>query len=283
MRHVVAAAILVAALAFIALYYSGSNTPYGPHNEAWNGYSIAASKCLRPVYYPDYNADSIFIIPMTPISGEGELAGFVERGGRLVVLGGNEYAAALLRGLGINASFINGTITDPAFNALNEDFPLAIVLNNPAAPSNATALALYGAEPITINGSYAAVAETSILSRAGEGGGAGGGGRGPFLVAAAVPRGRGYVVIVSDPAIFMNSIIGMQDNEEFLQSLCGGKAVLWAGELRVDSPSRLVRLAIGYAARAASTPWSYALIAAPLLAAAILLNWNRGGRRRDES
>lgn len=47
--------------------------------------------------------------------------------------------------------------------------------------------------------------------------------KGPFLVAAAVPRGRGgYVIIISDPAIFMNSVIGLRDNEEFLQSLCGG-------------------------------------------------------------
>ncbi len=67
MRHVIAAAALVAALALIALYYSGSDTPYGPpHNTAWNGYSMAARTCLRPVYYPDYNADSIFIIPMNP-------------------------------------------------------------------------------------------------------------------------------------------------------------------------------------------------------------------------
>lgn len=72
--------------------------------------------------------------------------------------------------MGINASFINGTITDTAFNALNEDFPLAIVLNNPAITSNATVLALYGAEPILVNGSYAAVAETSELSRINTGG-----------------------------------------------------------------------------------------------------------------
>lgn len=257
------------------LLLAPSSTPYGPHNPSWNGYSTASSMCLKPVYsLPSGGANTLFVIPATGVSRAEAtyLAGFVKGGGRLVILS-NGYPASneLLSYMGINASFTNATIIDPAFNAMNQYLPIAVMLNNPVIAANASFIALNNATALRINSSFIPMAVTSPFSNSSLG-------PGPLPVAAGLPYGKGYVILISSPAIFMNSMIGEYGNARLLKSLCIGSTAFLAANLPSRSPPHLVRVAVyGLWSLLSAFPINYLASLAPLIIA-ILLNWVKSNR-----
>ncbi|WP_054853109.1 DUF4350 domain-containing protein [Vulcanisaeta distributa] len=122
--------LLLLILVLIALGPS-LTPPFDAYNTYWDGYSGAASICLKPVYDLPNNltgVSSIFIIPENNISGPltMKLLNYVTNGGRLIVLNGNEtYSNQLLSKLGIKSEFTDSVIKDPVLNVINEKFPLA--------------------------------------------------------------------------------------------------------------------------------------------------------------
>ena len=259
-------------LMIIAVALGPSLTPFDAYNTYWDGYSKAASICLRPTYSLPSNltgVSSIFIIPETNISGSltTELLNYVASGGRLVVLVGNETATnQLLRELGIGSRFMSAVIEDSVFNAINERFPLAFVLNNPVIRTNATVIALDNAVAIKVDDLGAVViAETSRFSTANNT-------TGPFPVVVAIPIGRGYVVLVSSPGAFMNSMIDYADNAAFLMGLCGNGTALFLENSLPSNPQLIIRAwlltAYGYAS---TYPVNYVIIVIPIIIAAVVL------------
>ncbi len=279
MRILIASIVMSIIAVAASLLFAPSSTPYGPHNPSWNGYSTASSLCLKPMYaLPHGGVDTIFIIPVTGVTrGEAMgLARFVKGGGRLVILS-NGYPAGneLLSYMGINASFTNITITDQAFNAMNQYLPLAIILSNPIITTNASFIALNNATVLRINSSFIPIAVTSPFSNSSIG-------HGPFTVAAAVPFGKGYIILVSSPAVFINSMMDRYGNAELLKSLCIGSTMLLANNLPEQSPPHLVRVAIyGLWGLLSMFPLNYLIPILPLIIA-ILLNWARTRRSREE-
>lgn len=165
-------AILLLILMMIAL--GPSLTPFDAYNTYWDGYSEAASICLRPIYaLPNNlaNVSSIFIVPEDNIGKSlvTELLNYVINGGRLVVLNGNEsFSNQLLSELGVGSRFTGNVIEDPVLNVINEKFPLAFIVSNPVIQTNATIIALDDATTIIINDTDVVdIAITSRFSTAG--------------------------------------------------------------------------------------------------------------------
>lgn len=173
---------------------------------------------MKPIYSMNQlsNVSVLIVIPGINLSAyvEDSLANYTIHGGTLVILSnGAMFGNQLLNRLGINAS-ITGVIMDPVFNALNEYFPLAYTVNNThlvLTLDNASALILSNDNAIIL-------AETSAFSRLGNL-------TGPFIVAAEFAYGNGKLIVITTPSIFMNSLITMNNNEEFLEQLCGNSTV----------------------------------------------------------
>ncbi|BDR92728.1 DUF4350 domain-containing protein [Vulcanisaeta souniana] len=260
------------ALIIIAIALGPSLTPFDAYNTYWDGYSEAASICLRPVYaLPNnlVNVSSVFIVPEGNVSGSlvTELLDYVINGGRLVILNGNEsFSNQLLKELGVGSRFTGNVIEDPVLNVINEKFPLAFIVSNPVVQTNATTIALDDATTISINDAGAVtIAVTSRFSAAGNS-------TGPFSVVVAVPVGKGYVILVSSPGMFMNSMTNETGNAEFLRALCGNGTALYLESALAGNPQGVVRAWLLTAYTYASTyPINYLIIVMPVIIIMVVL------------
>ncbi|GAB6948047.1 hypothetical protein JCM16161A_21770 [Vulcanisaeta sp. JCM 16161] len=269
-------ALLLLIIILIAL--GPSLTPFDAYNTYWDGYSTASSICLKPTYTLPNNLtgiSSIFIIPETNLSRPlvNSLLNYVVNGGRLVVIMGNRTLSnQLLSELGVGSRFMGGVIEDPVLNIINEKFPLAFIVSNPVVATNATVIALDDAAAIRINDPNAVViAVTSEFSVLGNS-------TGPFPVVVAVPIGRGYVVLVSSPGIFINSMINEADNAEFLASLCGNGTALFLEGALASNPQVIVRAWLLTAYAYLSTyPINYLTIVMPIVITIMVLLIRRQG------
>ena len=212
----ITATILVALMIIIAL--TPTNIPYDVDNPYWDGYSIAAKVCgLRQIYQANSINDysQIFLIPQVPPSQSliRQLSRFVANGGRLVVLSNSVmYGNSVLRELGVGVEIGNGTVVDFVFNLGNPYMPLCYVRNTTLI-NEPLVLALDNASPLIVGGNAVVIAFTSSLSSASSS-------VGSFPVIAYVKYGRGYVIVISTPAVFTNSLIHSYNNTEFLRALC---------------------------------------------------------------
>lgn len=213
----ITAIILLALVAILTLM--PTNIPYDTNNPHWDGYSKAAKICgLRQIYQissiNDYSL--IFLIPQVPPSQSliKQLSRFITNGGKLVVLSNNlMYGNSVLKGLGVsNVEISNGTVMDFVFNLGSPYMPLCYV-SNTMLINESLIVALDNASPLIVSGNAVVIASTSPLSKASSS-------VGSFPVIAYTKYGKGYVIIISTPAVFMNSLINSYNNTEFLRMLC---------------------------------------------------------------
>ncbi|MFP3240749.1 MAG: DUF4350 domain-containing protein [Caldivirga sp.] len=267
MRALVAAITLSILLALAVVYLYPYTAPYSPSNPNWDGYSKAASICLRPVYTPwELNSSRVvFVIPLVnlPKAYVNGLRGMLARGGVVVVLSNSPTANHLLRELGVNASITGLVIKDPLFNSLNEYFPIAAVSNY--SPLNITASFITLDNATVINpGNATVVALTGLSSIAG-------GESGPFPVMVTARVGKGYVVLISSPGVFMNSLLGYRGNMMLLRELCNGSAAYLIPSLG-GGVQLTLRMYVAYLRHYASQyPANYALSAAPMVLLSLML------------
>jgi len=262
--------IIAVVVLIIAVALGPSLAPFDVNNTYWDGYSTAASICLKPAYALNgpINASAVFVIPeiRIPRSQVDLLLNYVEGGGRLVVINGGPWSNELLRELGLNSRFLNTVIQDQTLNYVNNKFPLAFAISNPAIPINASVIVLDNATPIMIEDPGAVIlAETSPFSRAGNE-------SGPFPVIVAIPLGKGYVILISTPSVFMNSLINEAGNSELLRDLCNGTALYLENTLAMNNAQLLTRSYLYTAYSVMLTyPLNYLLITLPLLISSIVL------------
>jgi len=254
--RILAVSILGALALFIAVVLGPSIVPYDANNPYWDGYSTFASLCgARVIYSLDELGNATLLFVTTPSDLDVDLLrSFLLGGGRLVLLSNGSSGNVILEGLGVRSRFAGVMIRDPVLNGINEEFPLALVVGNVSE-----VLILGGASPIDVRDPGASViATTSYFSVAGNS-------TGPFPVIIGVPYGGGYVILVSTPTVFMNSMVTRYDNEEFLLRLCGNSTVAY---LEPISPSPVItlrmRLLLLYRALEAY-PLNEVLVLAPLL------------------
>jgi len=285
---------LAAAILLLLVALLPSTDDFSPDNPLWNGLSLFCSQFNATVVAPagvsalSRSAALLVVGPSrAPSAAEAlELRRFVEEGGLLVVADDFGAGNQVLELLGARARISGALLEDGVYMFRSPLFPRAL------ARANGTSIELYlnYASTVEPSGAGACLASSSLFNyldlnlngRRDEGEP-----YGPFCVAYAEPLGSGRVVVISDPSLFINSMLGYGGNGAFLRWLLGGRRVyvlggLWSEGAYTVARSRLLALldfAYGSALRYVSVPLTGLAIYAIVLVVARRLRRPAEGRR----
>lgn len=195
---------------------------------------------------------------------------FVNDGGTLLLMDDYGYGNTILSFLGLAIRFSGATLLDPVFSYKNQMMPRVIDFIPQLKDSgiemimlnHATALVNSGADDVIARSSVARSSGASFLDQNADGVLNGGDIKGPLSVAAEMAFGKGQVVMVADSSIFIDSMVGKDNNSLFMEYLTGrnveNKIILIDGAHLPKSPLDIAKRKLYFAQRALSNP--YALI-----------------------
>ncbi len=223
-------AVLIISIVCVLFYPTVQDFMVG--NSLWNG---LADFCGR---YKAVNIDSFVGLPESPggvallsipylrwdESELSQLRSFVVGGGKFILMDDFGWGNQILKYLGLQVRLSGKMLLDPLFCYKNPRLPRitdfspqlkeaginSVVLNH--------ATVLEGAEPGKV---MAWSSSESFLDLDGDGRRSPAEPRGPFAVAAEFRVGKGEVIVVSDPSILINSMVGKDDNRAFLEYITG--------------------------------------------------------------
>ena len=240
--------------------------PYDAYNIYWNGYSAAISYCNATVSYGNIqNASTVILIPMIKPTQYfvSQLMNFTRSGGTLVILDNGQYFGNyILSVMNVSARFSGYIVIDPILDYVNEHLPIALISSKFINVIGTQYVLLDNSSYILLLGSgdYTVIAKTSIFSVSGNN-------SGPFPVVVLIPYGNGSIILISDPAIFMNSIINKYGNSNLLHWICGkGRTVFLENFIAKVTPLSVLMIYGDYVYSASHiTGVNYLLVVVPLI------------------
>jgi hypothetical protein len=169
--------------------------------------------------------NGLLIIPAKKPSAEdiSEIKLFLNRGGTVILADDFGFGNEILEGLGVDSRFDGATLMDGLFNYRNSFFPLVSETNRSPLTDGVARLALNYGTGLNESGMtvVAHSSRFSFLDRDNDGHRSLGDLKGPIPVAAYDAFGAGQLVLISDPSIFINSMLLAEDNTEFVSNLVG--------------------------------------------------------------
>lgn len=216
--------------------------------------SEAEKAALISIPTLDYNEEDLLII-----------RNFINDGGTLLLIDDYGHANTILSYLDIDIRFSEAPLLDPLFSYKNQKIPritdfipeLKEAGINVLMFNNATAL-LNVLEPEAIAWS----SKASFLDKDGNGVLSPRDSRGPLAVAAQVTLGKGKVIMISDPSIIINSMVGRDNNYDFIKYITShdgeSKQILIDGSHLGKAPLDTAKRMLSDAKKSLSNP--YALI-----------------------
>lgn len=248
-KEVLAGILLVTAVSAVTIVESPVAGDYMVQNEYWNGLSrlveelsgkgIRVVQLSTPLYAlePSSRVTVIMVGPGETVSGAevSWLNTLVFRGGKVVVLDDFGRGNVVLRMLGLPVEFVGSPLLDSVLYFKQPIFPVAastgslegfpldriLVLNVPTA----LRVGVAGRWNLTV---VAESSEFSFLDLNFNGVCDPGEPRGPFPVAVMARRQgyAGYVLVVSDPSMLINCMVGEGDNLQLILTVVGEKGVV---------------------------------------------------------
>jgi hypothetical protein len=229
-------------------------------------------------------------IPYTPFSS-GDLdilKGFTQSGGLLIVMDDYGYGNQILERLGTGIRFSGKPLLDPLYNYKNPLFPRISDFASQFAPVESISLNHATSLEDVPQGAVIALSSSfSYLDTDGSGTKTQGDIAGPLTVVAHEKSGNGYVIMVSDPSLIINSMLGMDDNMVFTSLLINfGSSATAAPSSRsvlIDQshlprePLDDAKLILAASYSLASSPLGAAAIMVALLAISTLPLWRKNG------
>jgi len=231
----------------VILWVHPSQTDFAASNPYWNGLRSAYGEIgLLPLISPELlprqpRGTALLIIPVVA-PGSSELdavSRYVHAGGILILMDDFGFGNALLERLGVGARFDGRLLVDPLFNHRSRRLPRILDLVAGPITEGVEGLVLNHATVINIEGDAtgsSAVARSSPASYldANANGQRDADEEARARVVAALARvGEGHVVLVSDPSLLLNSMLGLGGNRKFVQNifrLAGGDARVFVDE-----------------------------------------------------
>jgi hypothetical protein len=221
---------LVVAVSLVSIWFYPSIQDFMASNKAWNG--------IRD-FIEEFNAEPVdsldnisgqtenevlVCIPYMEYTQEelSQIEKFVNNGNLLLILDDFGFGNSILEYLGIPARFSNNILLDPLFNYKNQYLPRITDFSSRIKESGIEAITLNHA--VTLN--Y--VEPSQILARSSStsfvdinlnGAKDEGEPTGPLVIAAEYTQSAGTVILVSDPSIIINTMVGQNDNYEFIRYL----------------------------------------------------------------
>jgi len=207
----------------------------------WNGYrdleeSLNATILNSPLTILNQHSGGdtcLILIPYKPynVSELNALKEFLDDGGTIILLNDYGYGNMILDYIDAPARFDeNGILIDPLFHYKNSRLPVIMSFKQDTSTRNISRIVLNHASIIDILDSRAIIlGESSFFSYfdrnlnyiydEGEP-------KGPFPVYVKFKYGDGVVYVLSDPSIFLNSMIRLGDNMKLLKNIAGDKVIL---------------------------------------------------------
>jgi len=222
--------VIILIISGICIWFFPSIQDYIASNTMWNGirsfsdefnaeniYSLddlqdlAEQKVLIAIPYLDYSDEALLKIKQ-----------FIDAGGTLLLMDDYGYGNNILEYLGLTVRFTSKPLLDPLFNYKNQNIPRitdfvrevkeigidVIIFNHATTLSN-----VLESEVIawSSSASYLDTNENGILDH--------GEPEGPFVIAAEFLLDKGVLTLVSDPSIIINTMVGRDDNYDFIRYL----------------------------------------------------------------
>jgi len=239
-----AVSALTLAVSLVCIWCVPSGQDFTEANSAWNGarelYQELGAEVIESFdELPAVPEKTVLMaIPYAEYT-DAELAAldrFVDRGGTLLLMDDFGHGNTVLASLGLSIRFSGQPLLDPLFCYKNRWLPRATRITGTSGSdridvlmlNHATVLSDVDTETVLAWSSSSSFLDTdgNELRDEGEPGG-------PLPVAAEIGVGEGRVAVVSDPSIAINSMIGRDDNYNFIKYLtrCEGGE----GRLLVDA------------------------------------------------
>jgi hypothetical protein len=186
---------------------------------------------------------------------------FVNNGGELILMDDYGYGNSVLQYLNIDCRFSGAPLLDPLFCYKNQWLP-EIIDFAPSVSKGVKEIILNHATDLTNTGTMETLAwssSSSFLDRNGNETRDKGEPQGPLPVAARQQLGKGEIILVSDPSIFINSMLGRGDNTQFIKNLIGtdtpsGQILLDTSHL-VKKPMDLIKTRLNLIKNVLSQPY----------------------------
>lgn len=226
----VALAIVLALTVTIWLYPSSGD--FRSDNPFWNGLSrftreFPATPLSSLSSLPsEPKGTSLVLVPYLPLTENDQkiLQDYVSSGGTLILMDDYGYGNDLLEYLGLETKFSGKSLLDPLFNYRNKWFPQVTDFASVPAASGVKSLLLNHATSLEEVPDAEVVAWSSPFSFLDVNGNSvwdkdEGEPTGPLPVAAQLPRGEGWLFLVADSSILINSMEERGDNLLFIQNI----------------------------------------------------------------
>jgi len=238
--YLLIAAVIAAALLISVTLLNTTKEDFSTYNGDWNGASHAKGLAAGE----GYGTRDLFALSEVGSSGSGvlfmlnpnktvavtdadtrALQSFVRNGGSLVLANDFGNANAVLSGLGVaSAVRFNGSLlSDNVSKGVDEAHPLVTDIR--ASGLTAAVQTMYFNYGTTLDTAASNVtvlarsAPTSYLRAASGDNAPIAGSNGAHPVLATLAYGKGRIVLLSDPSVFINSMLGQADNQKILTAL----------------------------------------------------------------
>jgi hypothetical protein len=228
-----AAGVALAALLMLSVgYYWPIQEAYHPLNQDWNGCSKIASVTENATFLLSYdkplpNSTSLLAIigPSMNFSGResSSIGNFLKNGGIVLLADDFGTGNSLLEGLNVSARFSGEPLADLYYYSKNPDFPIITDFSPSRATDNLSAIVLDRPSYLNTGNSSSVIkigssSPFSFIDPSGTGRPSPNETINSYTVLATVRIGRGLLLLVADPSMFINDMISLYDNVRLFQN-----------------------------------------------------------------
>lgn len=229
-RFLLIIASVVLVLLAVVIWYYPSSEDFRTDNPFWNGLKtfttqLDASSVTSLDSLPANPVDTtLVIIPQLEFT-EPEMErikNYLSLGGTVIIMDDFSYGNDILDYLGIDARFTQEPLLDPLFNYINKKFPRIIDFAKIPATENIESIVLNHATSLSGVPEANVIAWSSVFSFSDANDNSipdDGESRASMPVVAAQKMGEGYLVLIADPSILINSMEGISDNHKFIENI----------------------------------------------------------------
>jgi hypothetical protein len=240
LSYALIAAVVIVALLISVPLLNTTKEDFSTYNTAWNGASDAKALASSD----GYTTSSVLALSEIGTSGHGvlfmlnpnssvgfsasdasTLQSFVRNGGVLVLANNFGNGNAVLSGLGVlgEARFNGSLLEDNVSKGVNAALPLITDVTASGLTGGVHELYFNYGTALDVSGTNVTVlarsAPTSYLLAPGGGNATVNATTGAHPVLATLDYGNGRIVLLSDPSVFSNDMLGQADNQQLLTSM----------------------------------------------------------------
>ena len=237
-RKIIQYLLIGIAFSIVLIIYIPPVIDFSVENPFWNGYSAVSTKLNatvlnHPLTILPRDSDSILIVIPYQKYSDGELKfirKYVEDGGNLILLDDYGYGNQILKLFGYPVIILNkGMLIDPLFNYRNGKLPRIFRFINSTLFDDVEEIIFNHGSILKVNSRdvdiYAYSSSFSYYDEDLDGSWDSNEPQGPFPVIAGFKYGSGYIYVVTDPSILLNSMIELGDNYKFIRNMVDGRKV----------------------------------------------------------